>query len=72
MATISEFNDNLPNLINEVLKKNMLEKLDPELKKRLLAAKGDIVFDYANNTFNVSANDDELEKAIIADLKSKR
>jgi hypothetical protein len=72
MATISEFSDHLPHKINEILKNNMLEKLDPELKKKLFDTKGDIVFDFSKNTFTVTAGNDELEKAIIADLKSKR
>lgn len=72
MITITESNDELPLFINDILRKNMLESIDPELKKRLLDTKGDIVFDYQNNTFKVKTNDDELQKAIIADWKSKR
>jgi hypothetical protein len=72
MTTISEFADNLPNKINEVLREQMLEKLDPILRKKMEDAGGDIKFDYDNNTFEVVGVSDELDKQITEDLKSKR
>jgi hypothetical protein len=72
MTTISEFSDNLPNLINEVLRNNMLEKLEPELKKKMFDSKDDIVFDFDNNTFEVVGVTNELAKEIMEDLKSKK
>lgn len=72
MATISEFMDGLPNMVNNVLKNQLLNKLDPELKQRMYDAGGDISIDFDGRSFSVIAGSDELEKAIIADLKSKR
>jgi hypothetical protein len=72
MTTISEYKENFPEKINEILKKNMLEKLDPDLKAKLMASKGDITYDAKDNTFVVSTTDEDLRQAITADLKSKR
>jgi len=72
MTTIKGYSDNLPDKLNEIYRNQMLEKLDPELKKQLANAKGDIIFNYAKGTFVVTGVNDDLEKAIIADLKSKR
>lgn len=72
MGTIKDFSAALPGMIDNVLKNRLLEKLDPILKQRLFESGGDIIVDYNNKSFIVEAGSDELEKAIIADLKSKK
>lgn len=72
MTTISDFMKDLPNKGNEVIRQQLLNKLDPVLKQRMLDAGGDITIDLQNGTYSVSAGNDELEKEIMADLKAKK
>ncbi|WP_413669380.1 hypothetical protein ACEN9X_05115 [Mucilaginibacter sp. Mucisp86] len=72
MIPITETKDDLALLINDIVRKHMLDTIDPDLRKKLSDTKGDIVFDFKNNTFIVKANDEELKNAIVEDWKSKR
>jgi hypothetical protein len=72
MGTIKELNDELPNMAKNALKKQLLDKLDPELKRRMYACGGGITVDLKNGAYAITACDEELEQSIVSDLRSKR
>lgn len=72
MGTIKGMHEQLPDMANDVLKKQLLNKLNPELKQKLFDCGGDITVDLKKGTYTVAADSDELEQAIMSDLRSKK